>query len=247
MAKIRLRGGRIDVLTREEIDIIFLSLKVALWSVAISVPFGLAAAHTLARRDFPGKGLLDAVVHLPLVLPPVVVGYGLLLLFGQQGPLGMLLEEWFGIVIAFRWSGAAVASAVMSFPLMVRAMRLSMEAIDPKLEAAAQTLGAGRLGVLLTITLPLALPGILTGMLLAFARSLGEFGATITFVSSIPGETQTLPLAIYALWQAPSGNAMAQRLCVLSLLLSLAALLFSEALVRRANRRIKGYDAVGRH
>lgn len=247
MAKIRLRGGRIDVLTREEIDIIFLSLKVSLWSVAISLPFGLAAAHTLSRRDFPGKGLLDAVVHLPLVLPPVVVGYGLLLLFGQQGPLGMLLEEWFGIVIAFRWSGAAVASAVMSFPLMVRAMRLSMEAIDPKLEAAAQTLGAGRLGVLLTITLPLALPGILTGMLLAFARSLGEFGATITFVSSIPGETQTLPLAIYALWQAPGGDAMAQRLCVLSLLLSLAALLFSEALVRRANRRIKGYDAVGRH
>jgi molybdate transport system permease protein len=247
MAKIRLRGGRIDVLTREEIDILFLSLKVALWSVAISLPFGLAAAHTLARRNFPGKSLLDAVVHLPLVLPPVVVGYGLLLLFGRQGPLGMLLEEWFGIVVAFRWSGAAVASAVMSFPLMVRAMRLSMEAIDPKLEAAAQTLGAGRLGVLLTITLPLALPGILTGMLLAFARSLGEFGATITFVSSIPGETQTLPLAIYALWQAPGGDAMAQRLCVLSLLLSLVALLFSEALVRRANRRIKGYDAVGRH
>jgi molybdate transport system permease protein len=234
------------VLTREETDVILLSLKVALWSVAISLPFGLAAAHVLARRDFPGKSLLDACVHLPLVLPPVVVGYGLLLLFGRRGPLGMFLEEWFGIVVAFRWSGAAIASAVMSFPLMVRAMRLSMEAIDPKLEAAAQTLGAGRTGVLLTITLPLALPGILTGMLLAFARSLGEFGATITFVSSIPGETQTLPLAIYALWQVPGGEAMAQRLCVLSLVLSLAALVLSEWLVRRANRRVLGYDAVGR-
>ncbi len=234
------------MLSTEEIDIILLSLKVALWSVIISVPFGLAAAHVLARRDFPGKSLLDALVHLPLVLPPVVVGYGLLLLFGRRGPLGAFLEEWFGIVVAFRWSGAAIASAVMSFPLMVRAMRLSIEAIDPKLEAAAQTLGAGRLGVLLTITLPLALPGIITGMLLAFARSLGEFGATITFVSSIPGETQTLPLAIYALWQVPGGEAVAQRLCMLSLILSIAALLFSEALVRRANQRIKGYDAIRR-
>ena len=234
------------MLSTEEIDIILLSLKVALWSVIISVPFGLAAAHVLARRDFPGKSLLDALVHLPLVLPPVVVGYGLLLLFGRRGPLGEFLEEWFGIVVAFRWSGAAIASAIMSFPLMVRAMRLSMEAIDPKLEAAAQTLGAGRLGVLLTITLPLALPGIITGMLLAFARSLGEFGATITFVSSIPGETQTLPLAIYALWQVPGGEAVAQRLCILSLILSIAALLFSEALVRRANQRIKGYDAIRR-
>ncbi|MEQ1776179.1 MAG: molybdate ABC transporter permease subunit [Burkholderiales bacterium] len=232
------------MLSSEEISIILLSLKVALLSVIISVPFGLAAAHVLARRDFPGKSLFDALVHLPLVLPPVVVGYWLLLLFGKRGPLGAFLEEWFGIAVAFRWSGAAIASAIMSFPLMVRAMRLSMEAIDPKLEAAAQTLGAGRLGVLLTITLPLAMPGILTGMLLAFARSLGEFGATITFVSNIPGETQTLPLAIYALWQVPGGEAAAQRLCVLSLVLSLAALLFSEALVRRANRRIKGYDAV---
>jgi molybdate transport system permease protein len=235
------------VLSAEEIDIILLSLKVALWSVIISVPFGLTAAHVLARRDFPGKSLFDALVHLPLVLPPVVVGYWLLLLFGRRGPLGAFLEEWFGIAVAFRWSGAAIASAVMSFPLMVRAIRLSMEAIDPKLEAAAQTLGAGRVGVLLTVTLPLALPGIITGMLLAFARSLGEFGATITFVSSIPGETQTLPLAIYALWQVPGGDAVAQRLCMLSLVLSLAALLFSEALVRRANQRIKGYDAVRRN
>lgn len=228
------------LLSREEMDLVLLSAKVALWSVIISLPFGLVAAHLLARREFWGKSVFDALVHLPLVLPPVVVGYALLMLFGRQGALGVLLNDWFGISVAFRWSGAAIASAVMSFPLMVRAMRLSMEAIDPKLEAAAQTLGAGRLGVLLTITLPLALPGILTGMLLAFARSLGEFGATITFVSNIPGETQTLPLAIYALWQTPGGEAAAQRLCVLSLVLSLAALLLSEALVRRANRRIRG-------
>lgn len=231
------------MLSAEELTIVLLSLKVALWSVVISLPFGVVAAHVLSRLEFPGKSLFDAVVHLPLVLPPVVVGYWLLMLFGRRGPLGEFLEEWFGIAVAFRWSGAAIACAVMSFPLMVRAMRLSMESIDPKLEAAAQTLGAGRWGVLLTITLPLALPGILTGMLLAFARSLGEFGATITFVSNIPGETQTLPLAIYALWQSPGGEAAAQRLCVLSLILSLAALLLSEALVRRANQRIKGYDA----
>ena len=234
------------LLSPEETGIVLLSVKVALWSVILSVPFGLAAAQVLARRDFPGKSLLDALVHLPLVLPPVVVGYGLLMLFGKQGPLGQWLDEWFGVSVAFRWSGAAIACAVMSFPLMVRAMRLSMEAIDPKLEAAAQTLGAGRLGVLLTITLPLALPGILTGMLLGFARSLGEFGATITFVSNIPGETQTLPLAIYALWQSPGGEAAAQRLCVLSLILSLAALLISEALVRRARLRVLGHDTLRR-
>jgi len=231
-------------LTPEETDIVLLSVQVALLSVVLSVPFGLAAAHLLARRDFPGKSVFDAVVHLPLVLPPVVVGYGLLMLFGRQGALGVWLNDVFGVTVAFRWTGAAIACAVMSFPLMVRAMRLSMEAIDPRLEAAAQTLGAGRLGVLLTITLPLALPGILTGMLLGFARSLGEFGATITFVSNIPGETQTLPLAIYALWQVPGGEAAAQRLCVLSLLLSLAALLLSEALVRRAQRRVSGHDTV---
>ncbi len=234
------------MLSREEIDIILLSLKVALWSVAISLPFALLLAHVLARHEFPGKSLLDAIVHLPLVLPPVVVGYALLLLLGRRGPLGGLLEEWFGIVIAFRWTGAAVACAVMGLPLMVRAMRLSIEAIDPKLDAAARTLGAGRIGVFLTVTLPLALPGIITGVLLSFARSLGEFGATITFVSSIPGETQTLPLAIYALTQVPGGDDAALRLCVLSVLLSLGALLVSEVLVRRASRRVLGYDAVGR-
>jgi molybdate transport system permease protein len=233
-------------LSAAEADIIGLSLKVACWSVLASLPVALAVAHALARRDFPGKSVLDAVVHLPLVLPPVVVGYGLLILLGRRGPLGSVLEEWFGIVVAFRWTGAAIACAVMGFPLMVRAMRLSLEAVDPKLEAAAETLGASRAAVFLAVTLPLAMPGILTGMLLSFARSLGEFGATITFVSNIPGETQTLPLAIYAFTQVPGGDEQALRLCVISILVSMAALLVSEALVRRASRRVLGYDAVGR-
>ena len=233
-------------LSPSELGIILLSLKVALWSVAASLPLAIAAAHVLARRDFPGKSLVDAIVHLPLVLPPVVVGYFLLVLLGRSGPLGMWLEEWLGVVVAFRWTGAAIACAVMGFPLMVRAIRLSIDAIDPRLEAAAETLGAGRLGVFFTITLPLALPGILTGILLSFARSLGEFGATITFVSNIPGETETLPLAIYALTQVPGGDAQALRLCVISIVLSLAALLMSEALVRRASRRVLGHDAVSR-
>lgn len=234
------------LLTPVELDIILLSLKVALWSVLASLPFALAVAHLLARHDFPGKSLLDAVVHLPLVLPPVVVGYFLLVLLGRNGPIGAWLDDWFGIVVAFRWTGAAVACAVMGFPLMVRAMRLSIEAIDPKLEAAAATLGAGRAGTFLAVTLPLALPGIVTGVLLSFARSLGEFGATITFVSNIPGETQTLPLAIYALTQVPGGDAAALRLCVISIVLSLAALLVSETLVRRSSRRALGYDTLGR-
>lgn len=229
-----------------ELGVILLSLKVALWSVAVSLPLAIVAAYLLARHDFPGKSVLDAVLHLPLVLPPVVIGYFLLILFGRQGPLGAWLESWFGVVVAFRWTGAALACAVMGFPLMVRAIRLSMEAIDPRLEAAAATLGAGNTGVFITITLPLALPGIFTGILLSFARGLGEFGATITFVSNIPGETETLPLAIYALTQVPGGDAQALRLCVISIILSLAALLVSEALVRRAGRRVLGYDAVGR-
>jgi molybdate transport system permease protein len=228
-----------------EIDIILLSLKVALWSVVASLPFALAIAHLLARRDFLGKSVVDACVHLPLVLPPVVVGYFLLLLLGRSGPVGAWLERWFGVVVAFNWRGAAIACAVMGFPLMVRAMRLSIEAIDPKLEAAAATLGAGGTGTFLTVILPLALPGIVTGVLLSFARSLGEFGATITFVSNIPGETQTLPLAIYALTQVPGGDTAALRLCVISILLSLGALLVSETLVRRASRRALGYDALG--
>ncbi|MGH8633093.1 MAG: molybdate ABC transporter permease subunit [Burkholderiales bacterium] len=235
-----------SLLSSTELEIILLSLKVALWSVLASVPFAVAMAHVLARRDFPGKSLLDAVVHLPLVLPPVVVGYFLLLLLGRSGPIGAWLEDWFGIVVAFRWTGAAIACAIMGFPLMVRAMRLSIDSIDPKLEAAAKTLGAGPVGTFVTITMPLALPGIVTGVLLSFARSLGEFGATITFVSNIPGETQTLPLAIYGLTQVPGGDAAALRLCVIAIILSLGALLVSESLVRRASRRVLGYDAVSR-
>ena len=234
------------MLSPEETEIVLLSLRVALLSVLVTLPPALLVAHLLARREFPGKSLFDAIVHLPLVLPPVVVGYALLLLLGRRGPLGEWLESWFGIVVAFRWTGAAIACAVMGFPLMVRAIRLSLEAIDPKLEAAAQTLGAGWMGLFLTVTLPLALPGIVTGTLLSFARSLGEFGATITFVSNIPGETQTLPLAIYALTQVPGGDEAALRLCAVSVAISIAALLVSEALVRRASRRVLGYDAVGR-
>jgi molybdate transport system permease protein len=230
-------------LSTEEWNILSLSLRVALWSVALSLPLALLVAHVLARHDFPGKSLFDAVIHLPLVLPPVVIGYFLLLLLGRRGFVGELLDQWFGIVVAFRWTGAAIACAVMGFPLMVRAMRLSIESIDPRLEAAAQTLGAGRFGIFLTVTLPLALPGILTGALLSFARSLGEFGATITFVSNIPGETQTLPLAIYSLTQVPGGDAAAMRLCVISIVVSLVALLLSEVLVRRATRKVMGQEA----
>lgn len=233
-------------LTDTDIEIISLSLKVALWSVVLSLPLAVLLAHLLARRNFPGKSLLDAIVHLPLVLPPVVVGYLLLILFGRQGPLGALLHDWFGTAIAFRWTGAAVACAVMGFPLMVRAIRLSIEAIDTRLDAAAETLGAGRLGIFVFVTLPLAMPGIVTGMLLSFARSLGEFGATITFVSNIPGETQTLPLAIYSFTQIPGGDAEALRLCVISILLSVAALLASEAIVRRAARHRVNHEALGR-
>jgi molybdate transport system permease protein len=234
-------------LTAEEWEILQLSLRVSFWSVLVSLPFAIAIAYLLARASFPGKTLFDAAVHLPLVLPPVVVGYFLLLLFGRRGPIGGLLEEWFGVVVAFRWTGAALAASVMGFPLMVRAVRLSFETIDRRLEAAASTLGAGRLGVFLTVTLPLALPGIITGVLLSFARGLGEFGATITFVSNIPGETRTLPLAIYTYTQVPSGDDAALRLSLIAVLLSLAALYVSEVLVRRATKRVMGDDADGRH
>lgn len=232
-----------NFLTPQEWDVLGLSLRVAFWSVLISLPPAVAVAMLLARGRFPGKTLFDAFVHLPLVLPPVVVGFLLLLLFGRQGPLGALLDDWFGLVIAFKWTGAALAAAIMGFPLMVRAIRLSLESIDLKLEAAARTLGADAMRVFLTVTLPLALPGILTGMLLSFARSLGEFGATITFVSNIPGETQTLPLAIYGYTQTPGGDAQALRLSLIAVLLSLAALFISELLVRRATKRIMGHDA----
>jgi molybdate transport system permease protein len=234
-------------LTPEELEVLGLSLKVAFWSVLVSLPAAVAVAYLLARADFPGKTLFDSFVHLPLVLPPVVVGYVLLLAFGKNGPIGALLEQWFGIVVAFKWTGAALAAGIMGFPLMVRAVRLSIEAVDRKLEAAASTLGAGRLAVFATITLPLALPGILTGMLLSFARGLGEFGATITFVSNIPGETRTLPLAIYSYTQTPAGDAQALRMSLIAIALSLAALFASEVLVRRATRRITGDDPQARH
>ena len=230
-------------LTPAEAEALLLSLKVAFWSVAASLPVGVALAWLLARRDFPGKSLFDALIHLPLVLPPVVVGYFLLLLFGRRGFIGAPLDEYLGISFAFRWTGAALACAVMGLPLLVRAVRQAFDAVDPGLEAAAATLGASPAWVFATVTLPLVLPGLLTGMLLAFARSLGEFGATITFVSNIPGETQTLPLAIYTFTQVPGGDAQAMRLCILSILLSLVALMASELLLRRANARASGRDA----
>ncbi len=219
-----------------ELGIIALSLKVAFFSVALSLPVAILVAHALARFDFPGKTLLDAVIHLPLVLPPVVVGFALLLLFGKHGPIGAWLNEWFGIVVAFRWTGAALASAIMGFPLMVRAIRLSISSIDERLETVARTLGGSRIWVFLSVTLPLALPGLITGVLLSFARSLGEFGATITFVSNIPGETETLPLAIYTFVQSPGGDAQAIRLSLIAVVLSIAALITSEWLTRRTSK-----------
>ncbi|MVA96716.1 molybdate ABC transporter permease subunit [Nitratireductor sp. CAU 1489] len=213
-----------------------LSLKVALWAVAASLPFGIAVALLLARGRFWGKALLNGAVHLPLILPPVVTGYALLLGFGRQGPLGSFLAEQFGIVFAFRWTGAALAAAVMGFPLMVRAIRLSIESVDRRLEQAAGTLGANPLQVFLTVTLPLILPGILAGTVLAFAKAMGEFGATITFVSNIPGETQTLPSAIYTFLQVPGGEGGALRLTAVSVAIAMAALVASEFLARRAGR-----------
>jgi molybdate transport system permease protein len=233
-------------LTPDEVEVLWLSLRVAFWSVLVSLPLAIAVAYVLARASFPGKTLFDAAVHLPLVLPPVVVGFFLLLLFGRRGPVGQILDQWFGIVVAFRWTGAALAAGIMGFPLMVRAIRLSFETVDRRLEQAASTLGAGWVGVFLTVTLPLALPGVITGILLSFARSLGEFGATITFVSNIPGETRTLPLAIYTYTQTPAGDAAALRLSAIAVLLSLGALYISEILVRRAARRVAGEDAVAR-
>src|SRR5215468_1657026 len=222
--------------TPDEVGIIALSLRVAFVSVAFSLPLAILVAYVLARFSFPGKMLFDALVHLPLVLPPVVVGFALLVLFGKHGPIGSALDRWFGVVFAFRWTGAALASAVMGFPLMVRAIRLSIAAIDRRLETAARTLGGSSPWVFASITLPLALPGVITGTLLSFARGLGEFGATITFVSNIPGETQTLPLAIYTFTQVPSGDPAALRLSIIAVVLSIVALATSEWLTRRAAR-----------
>lgn len=227
-------------LTPLELEALGLSLQIAFWSVLVSLPFAIAVGHLLSRREFYGKWLIDGIVHLPLVLPPVVVGYGLLLLFGRTGPLGQLLNDWFGISIAFTWTGAAVAAAVMSFPLMVRAIRLAIDAIDTDLEEAAGTLGAGPVRVFATITLPLMAPGILTGTVLGFARCLGEFGATITFVSNIPGETRTIPLALYSLAQTPGDEWPAMRLAILSVVVALVALAGSEFMARRIRRRLTG-------
>ncbi|MGH8497057.1 MAG: molybdate ABC transporter permease subunit [Gammaproteobacteria bacterium] len=230
-------------LTPIEIEALQLSLRVGLWGVALSLPVAVPLAVVLARREFPGKQLLNGLVYLPLVLPPVATGYVLLLLLGRRGPVGAWLENTFGLVLAFRWTGAAVAAAVMGFPLMVRAIRLSVEAIDRRLEVAAGTLGAGAAWVFLTITLPLAMPGIIAGAILSFARGVGEFGATITFVSSIPGETRTLSIAMHSFLQSPGGEAAALRLTVLAIVLSLAAIMASEVLARRVHRRLQGHEA----
>lgn len=225
-------------LSDEEWTAILLSLRVSIVAMLASLPFGILVALLLARGRFWGKSVLNGIVHLPLILPPVVTGFLLLILFGRRGPIGSLLDQHFGIVFSFRWTGAALACAVMAFPLMVRSIRLSIEAVDRKLEEAAGTLGAGPVWIFLTITLPLTLPGIITGMILSFAKAMGEFGATITFVSNIPGETQTLSSAIYTFTQVPGGDAGALRLTLVAIVISMAAVLASELLARLAGRRI---------
>jgi len=227
-------------LTSLELEALRLSLWVSSWAVLGSLPLGISMAWILARLRFPGRSLLDGLIHLPLVLPPVVIGYFLLVFFGRRGVVGGWLYETAGISLAFNWKGAAVAAGVMAFPLMVRAVRLSLEGVDNGLEAAARTLGCGPWRVFLTVTLPLIVPGIMTGMILAFARSLGEFGATITFVSNIQGETQTLPLALYTLTQVPGGEMGAMRLCILAILIAMMALLTSEMLAGRFASRMRG-------
>ena len=227
-------------LTPDEWVAIRLSIRIAVVATAVALPFGVAVAWLLARKDFWGKSLLDGLVHLPLVLPPVVTGYLLLISFGRRGPIGAFLADNFGIVFSFRWTGAALACGVMAFPLLVRAIRLSFEAIDRRLEDAATTLGASPFRVFFTVTLPLALPGVIAGMVLCFAKALGEFGATITFVSNIPGETQTISAAIYTLTQVPGGDAAAFRLVVVAIVISLAALVASEWFARRAGLRYHG-------
>jgi molybdate transport system permease protein len=217
-----------------------LSLRIAFVATLVALPFGIAIAWLLARKNFWGKALIDGLVHLPLVLPPVVVGYLLLISFGRKGPIGAIFADYLGIVFSFRWTGAALACGVMGFPLLVRPIRLSLEAIDRRLEDAAATLGADRFWVFLTITLPLALPGLIAGMVLCFAKALGEFGATITFVSNIPGETQTISLAIYAFTQVPGGDAAAGRLVLVGIAIALIALVASEWLARRAGTRFHG-------
>ena len=227
-------------ITPTEWTAILLSLKVATVATLVATPLGIALAYVLARRDFWGKSLLDALVHLPLVLPPVVTGYLLLLAFGRRGPIGEFLADNFGIVFAFRWTGAVLSCGVMSFPLLVRPIRLSIEAVDRRLEQAAETLGAAPWRVFFTVTLPLALPGVLAGMVLGFAKAIGEFGATITFVSNIPGETQTISSAIYSLIQTPDGDTAALRLVIVSAVIAVAALIGAEVFARRATQRLHG-------
>jgi molybdate transport system permease protein len=227
-------------LTPDEWIAILLSLRIAIVATVVALPFGIAVGWLLARKNFWGKTLLDGVIHLPLVLPPVVTGYLLLISFGRRGAIGSFLYDWFGIVFSFRWTGAALACGIMGFPLLVRPIRLAIEAIDRRLEDAASTLGANRLWVFLTVTLPLALPGLIAGFVLCFAKALGEFGATITFVSNIPGETQTISAAIYTLTQVPGGDAAAGRLVLVAIVISLAALVLSEWLARRAGMRFHG-------
>jgi molybdate transport system permease protein len=228
---------KVDWLSPQEWDAVALSLRVAFWATLASLPFALASAHLLARCDFPGKQLFNGLVHLPLVLPPVVTGYLLLVTFSPEAPVGHALAQ-IGISFAFHWTGAALAAAIMAFPLMVRAIRLSLEAVDPKLEEAAATLGASPPWVYATVTLPLILPGILAGSILAFAKAMGEFGATITFVSNIPGQTQTLPSAIYAFLQIPGAENAAFRLVAIAVVIAMGALLMSEVLSRRIARKI---------
>ena len=230
-----------EALSAAEWEVLALSLRVSAVAILAVLPFAFALAWVLARWRFPGKVLLDALVHLPLVLPPVVTGWLLLLAFGANAPLGRFLADTIGITFLFRWTGAALAAAVMALPLMVRAMRLSLEAVDRRLESAARTLGAGPWHAFRTVTLPLAMPGVLAALVLGFARSIGEFGATITFASNIPGETRTLPLAIYSALQVPGGEAQVARLAVLSVLLSLAALVASEWLARRSGHGRGGH------
>ncbi|MGH1453940.1 MAG: molybdate ABC transporter permease subunit [Paracoccaceae bacterium] len=223
----------------QEWQAVALSLRVSFWATLLSLPLGIFTAYALARWRFPGRAVLNGLVHLPLILPPVVTGYLLLLAFGTRGPVGAFLQD-FGVVFAFRWTGAALAAAVMGFPLLVRAIRLSIESVDQGLEQAAATLGASRPWVFVTVTLPLILPGILAGAVLAFAKAMGEFGATITFVSNIPGQTQTLPSAIYAFLQSPDGEGAAMRLVVVSIVIAMGALVLSEWLARRIARRVGG-------
>ena len=229
-----------DWLTPEEWRAVALSLRVSFWATLISLPFGITVAYVLARYRFRGHQLLNGLVHLPLILPPVVTGYLLLLTFGRKGTVGAFLDQTFGLVFAFRWTGAALAAAVMAFPLMVRAIRMAIEAVDPRLEAAAGTLGASRPWVFVTVTLPLILPGIIAGAILAFAKAMGEFGATITFVGNIPGQTQTLPSAIYAYLQVPGGDGAAFRLVLVAIAIAMLALLLSEWVGRSVARRIAG-------